>query len=200
MGVERWFLAVVDGCRLLDRARVDPEFGEFLMMPGDFGPGRRGSGRGGLAAEFRAEVDAMNRLHPGVEDRIFTVDKDFDLLHYLLSAERRRGEFAGDDPGTWAILGARGLPDHLRGGQGHPIRYSTPGDVAEIAAWLGGRTAEDLRSAHDPAAMEEQCVYKFWAGRDDAGTWGGIVGYFEGLRAFYVDVAAHGEGVLAIAT
>ncbi len=200
MGMERWYVAVVDGGYLLQRALSDPPFGENLMLPSLFGPERHRYPWGGLHAELRAEVDAMNRLHPGIENRIYTLDRLFDMLHYLLSEPRRRGEFDGDDPGTKAILGTTQLPEHLRGGQGHPMRYSPPAVVREIAAWLEGLAVEDLRAAYAPEKMEEQCVYKFWAGGDYDETRDRIIHSFEGLREFYSGTASNGEGVLTIVT
>ena len=200
MGHERWYVAIPDESRLLARAMADPEFGENLEVPSYLGPQRRGYPRGGPAAEFRAEVDAMNRAHPGIEDRIYTLDRYYDILHYLLSEERRRGEFDGADWGTTAIRGGHPLPEHLRGTQGHPTRSSTPGQVREVAARLTGLTADDLRAAYSTAGMQRQGVYKYQADRNDGETWGWIVRYFEGLRSFYAATAAHGEGVLAIVT
>jgi hypothetical protein len=200
MGMERWYVAVADGCRLLERALSDPAFGEYLGVPSHFGRERWRHNWDGLHAEFLAEVDEMNRSHPGIEDRIYTLDRYFDMLHYLLSEGRRRGEFNGADWGTKSILGGMSLSGHLRGGQGHPIRYSPPADVSEIAAWLEGLTAGDLRSAYSPVGMEKQCVYKYWADRADDQTWDWIIKYVEGLRSFYAGTASHGEGVLAIVT
>lgn len=203
MGMERWYVAVVDGGRLLERALADPEFGEWLQVPSNFGRERRRPNRGGFDPEFmkfRAEVDAMNRLHPGIEDRIYTLDRYYDMLNYLLSEGRRRGELYGDDWGTKAIRGATDLPEHLRGGQGHPTRYSPPAEVREIADRLGGLTVEDLRAAYSPGGMEEQGVYKFQAAWADERTWAWIGRYYEGLRSFYAEVSSHGEGVLVVVT
>jgi len=133
MGVERWYVAVADGCRLLERSLSDPAFGEYLG-PSYFGRERWRLGHGGLHAEFLAEVDEMNRSHPGIEDRIYTLGRYFDMLHYLLSEGRRRGEFDEADWGTRSIRGVMSLPEHLRGGQGHAIRYTPPVEAGEIAA------------------------------------------------------------------
>jgi hypothetical protein len=200
MGMEIWYIAVADGCHLVERSLSDPAFGEYLGGPAYFERDRWRHNQVGLAAEFLAQVDDMNRSHPGIEGRIYTLDRYFDMLHYLLSEGRRRGEPHGADWGTRSILGGKSLSEHLRGGQGHPIRYTPPAEVGEIAAWLEGLTSGDLRSAYSPAEMERQCVYKYWADRADEQTWDRIVGYFEGLRSFYADVALHGEGVLVVVT
>lgn len=200
VGMEMWYIGVADGCELLRRSLSDPAFGEYLGGPAHFERGRWRYHQVDLDAEFLAQVDGMNRSHPGIEGRIYTLDRYFDMLHYLLSEGRRRGEYDGADLGARSIRGGMSLPEHLRGGQGHPIRYTPPVEAVEIAAWLEGLTIGDLRSAYSPAEMERQCVYKYWADRADEQTWDRIVGYFEGLRSFYAEVAAHGEGVLVVVT
>ncbi len=200
MGMERWYAAVIDGGALLTRALADPAFGENLSLPWLFGRDRRRRDPRGDFSEFLAEVDAMNRSHPGIEDRLQTLDRRFDMLHFLLSEERRRGELDAADAGSKAILGANGLPGHLLGGQGHPIRYSPPAEVDAIAVWLAGHAVEDLRSAYDPGAMREQAVYKISQAGEDARTLDLIIEGFHGLRSLYAGAAAHGEGVLAIVT
>ena len=184
MGMERWYVAVADGCRLLERALGNPAFGEYLGIPGHFGRERWRNNWGGLHAEFLAEVDEMNRLHPGIEDRIYTLDRYFDMLHYLLSESRRRGEPDGADWGTKSIVGGMRLPGHLRGGQGHSIRYTPPSEVSEIAAWLQEQTAGSLRVVYSPAAMERQGVYKYWADRADDQTWNRIIGHYRSCGRF----------------
>lgn len=200
MSMEMWYIAVADGCHLLRRSLSDPAFGEYLGGPAYFERERWRHNQVALDAEFLAQVDEMNRSHPGIEGRIYTLACDFDMLHYLLSEGRRRGEYDWADSGTRSIRGGMSLPDHLRGGQGHPIRYTPPAEAGEIAAWLEGLTSEDLRSAYSPAEMERQCVYKYWADRADEHAWGKIIGYFDGLRSFYAEVALHGEGVLVVVT
>ncbi|WP_406696635.1 DUF1877 family protein [Singulisphaera sp. Ch08] len=200
MGMEMWYVAVADGCHLLKRSLSDRAFVEYLGSPGYFGRERWRHNYGDLDAEFLAEVDEMNRLHPGIEGRIYTLDRYFDMLHYLLSEGRRRGEPGGADLGRRSILGGMSLPEHIRGGQGHLIRYTPPAEVGEIAAWLEGQTVAHLRSAYSPTEMERQGVYKYWADRADEQTWDRIIGYFEGLRSFYAGVALHSEGVLVVVT
>ena len=200
MGMERWYVAVVDGCRLLERALDDPAFGEYLGIPNHFGRERWRNSRHGLHSEFLAEVDEMNRSHPGIETRIYTLDRSFDELHYLLSEGRRRGRFDTMDWGTKAIIGSTSLPDHLIGLQGHKIRYSPPTDVHEVVARLGELTPEGIRSVYSPEDMERQRVYKFWADRANEEEWCRTVGYIRGLRAFYADASSNNEGVLTVVT
>ena len=198
--MEMWYIAVADECHLLRRCLSDPAFGEYLGGPAYFGRDRWSQNQIELDAEFLAQVEDMNRSHPGIEGRIYTLDRYFDMLHYLLSESRRDGEYHGADFGTWSILGGTSLPEQLRGGQGHAIRYTPPAEVGKVAAWLESQTVGDLRSAYSPAEMERRCVYKYWADRADEQTWDRIVGYFEGLRSFYADVALHNEGVLVVVT
>lgn len=200
MGMERWYVAVADGCGLVRRVLTDPSFGWHVWSPWHFGPGRAEYRGWDNLAEFLAEVEAMNRSHPGIDRRIHTLDRRFDWLHYLLSESRRRGDFDGTDWGTKAITGSLCLPEHMRGGQGHQVRYSPPADVHEIAAGLAALTLEDIRAVYAPESMERECVYKFVADRADAAMWDLIITDLNRFRAFYSDVAANDEGVFALVT
>ncbi len=70
-------------------------------------------------------------------------------------------------------------------------------DVQEMASYLEGITTDELRKVYDPVDMEYQAVYKFSLdGAEEE--WQYICQFFEGLKAFYIEVAAHQEGVLVI--
>ena len=147
MGTERWYIALPDDCDLLKRAQQDPAFGEWLGCPSIFE-------EGGYQAywpdnevyrEFCEAVKQMNVEHPGIAARVFTLDRAYDKVHYLISEARRTGE-REDDLGSKAILGASSLPPHLRGGQGHSIRYSAPEEVLAIANWISAITFDSLGS------------------------------------------------------
>jgi len=200
MGTERWLVAIPDGSPILARAAIDPEYAEWLSMPWMFRREREQVPRSTDEADFLADLVAMASGHPGIEARVFELDRDYDKLEFLLSPYRRDESSVDDDWGTRAVRGSRPLPDHIRGNQGHATRHSTADDVRAIAAGLDRTTPDDLRAAYDPAAMEEQCVYKFWADSATDRTLPDLVEIFEGFRAFYRHVADRGEGVLAVVT
>lgn len=201
MGIEKWYVALPDDSSLLARAKSDPAFGEYLGFPSIFDKGGIGCKVWDDAGKvFCSMVSKMNEERPGINRRVYTLDRYFDKLHYLLSEERRCGEFDKEDLATQAILGAKALPDHLQGGQGHPIRYSPPRTVMEIALWLELVSADELRKVYDPAAMEEQGVYKNILDDNDGSEWQFIRSCFDTWKALYVEVAASEEGILVVTT
>lgn len=201
MGWERDYQALPDGCELLERAKSDSDFGQYLCFV------KQRFKHGGDAPysisdqahiDFCREVKKLIGLYPGIEKRNYALDQYFDMVHYLISPWKR-GETNSDpnDLGTRAICGATALPGHLVGPQGFSVRYSGPDDVLEIALTLESLTTEDLRIHYNPFRME-RCCYKFWADRADEQTWQWICEYFEGLKAFYMDVAECEQGVVAL--
>jgi len=205
MGRERWYIALTGDCNLLKRAKEDPAFGEFLNWISIFEKGGQDDWPGhdnwpgaAMHREFCEAVKQMNVEHPSIATRVFTLDRIFDQLHYLLSEERRQGDGYADDWGTKAIIGATELPPHLKGTQGFSSRYSRPGDVAAIAAWMSPITKESLRSCYFPEDMDLY-IYKFGYSRDDPdAAFLDIWKYFDDFRAFYKEVALHGEAILTI--
>ncbi|WP_220207047.1 DUF1877 family protein [Reticulibacter mediterranei] len=143
-------------------------------------------------------VQDLQWKHPGIEKRYYDVQRRQDSLLYLLSGDRRNarvGMGSANDIGSEIINGASALPSHIRSGQGFPLRYSSAKEVQEMASYLESRTIDDLRKVFDPVHMEEQGVYKFfadWAEQE----WEFLCQAFEGLKAFYIEVAAYQEGIL----
>lgn len=196
MGLDCTYQALPEGCALLERAKRAPSFGELLALaPWQQEP--PWLAEGGMWTEFYEEVGRLRQRHPGLEERYFRGQRDWDVLHYLLSEARRQG-VEGDDWGTQAVLGARVLDESLRAGQGVPLRYSSPETVRALGEQLEQVTEADLRRVYVPELMEARAVYKFWADRADAEWWEHTVQRFEGLRAFYRRVAREGEGVLVV--
>jgi hypothetical protein len=201
MGWERDYQALPDGCYLLERAKVDPDFGQHLCFIRMFFQ-RHGQpllpNPDEALIDFCQAVRSLIELYPGIEKRYYTLDRYFDMVHYLISAWKRGDRNADpNDMGTKAICGTTELPKHLIGTQGFSIRYSTSDDVQEIALTLASLTQDDLRLRYDHVRMEKFC-YKFWADRADDATWSQIYEYFEGLRGFYLNAAEHNEGVIAL--
>ncbi|MDY7232574.1 DUF1877 family protein [Hyalangium rubrum] len=196
MGIEGLYQALPEGCELLARAIRDPAFAEPFSVANWIPGNPQWLKWGGAWAECARELSKLCETHSGLERRRFDVGPRWDVLHYLLSEARREGHFDRDDWGTHALRGAAALASHLAGGQGIPLRYSRPEIVQVIAEHLGPMTEEDLRRTWEPARMEAQAVYKFWADRAGEDEWGWTVEAFRGLQAFYRQVASHREGVL----
>jgi Domain of unknown function (DUF1877) len=196
MGIDGYYQALPDPCEPLARAIQDPLFGEVFSVanwkPGD----AQWLAWGGVWAECARAWQELCAKHPGLEQRRLYVGRRWDILHYLVSEERRRGRFDADDWGTHAILGADLLAEHLTGGQGIPLRYSPPDAVRGIAERIGLMTEGELRLAWDLLKMEKGSVYKFRADNAGEDQWGWALEAFRGLQAFYRQAASLGEGVL----
>lgn len=96
-----------------------------------------------------------------------------------------------------AVLGDIKLPAYIHGGQGHTSGYNSPDVVQDVADWMRGITMELLRPYFDPVAMDET-VYKFASHLERS--WENISDFFNGFKAFYLVVAAHGDAVLVVVT
>ena len=146
MGTERWYIALPGVCDLLKRAQNDPAFGEYMGWPSTFEKGGHDDWPGSkIFHKFCDAVKQMNVEHPGIAERVFTLNRSYDKVHYLIFEARRTGE-REDDLGSKAILGATSLPSHLKGGQGHRIRYSSPKEVAAIANWMSAITFDSFNT------------------------------------------------------
>jgi hypothetical protein len=198
MGLDMTYQALPRGCDLIERAKADADFGSALsLLPIWYRRGGPGHEPDSTAArELWEAARLLAARHPGPERRSFSPGRTWDVLHYLLSAERREEPDAGEIDALFsrAVKGGEVLAGHLAGGQGIPIRYVTPEDVQAAARRLESMDCAALRAHYDPQRMEDTGVYKFLA--DWPGSWESICGSFLGFRAFYLEVARHGEGVL----
>ena len=195
MGLEMIYQAVPAGCGLIERAKVDQEFGELLChLPFVL---RGSAAEYGWAPEFWRAAQQVLKLHPGLESRYFGLDKNWDVFHYLLSATRRGGVASPTDQLlNKAIRGDESIAEHVRGVQGIPLRLVAARDVIRIAELLRVTPYEAMGENYSPAEMEASSVYKFWAeGQNELlGEW--LREYYEGFRQFYETAAAHGDDVL----
>ncbi|AKQ68383.1 hypothetical protein A176_005295 [Myxococcus hansupus] len=206
MGVETSYQAIPEGTALLERAIQDPDLGELLGLLNSslHGSWYESARRGGPPLNETEETLqhmalSLEHAHPGLKQRFYTLDRRWDMLHFLLSAERR-GEpsLPLDDLFTVAVRGGALLAPHIRGGQGHPIRIVSAAQTQALAARLAEVSQNDLRRHYVPERMEEAAVYKWFAAHVSDSTWPVLWDAFEGLRDFYREVAAHGEAVLVI--
>jgi hypothetical protein len=190
MGLDMSYQAIPGKCDLIDRARNDPAIGELLwLLPSMF---RRGVGlvKGRPEPDpLRREFAELPKRYPGMERWNFDLDRSWDELHYLLSATRR-AEPAGEEDRLLdkAVRGVNGeLADH--------VCYVTPGEVELIGLVLEPMSSESLRVHYVPEKMEQRNVYKFWADRAEEFSLS-AARHFDGFRAFYLDAARRGDGVI----
>lgn len=135
------------------------------------------------------EVRELVRRYPGLESRNCELDRRWDILHYLLSESRRRGEF-GTDVGTQAIYGGPSINERCE-----HVSWTPPHDVFNIAAWLERLTPVQLRRLYDPQQMAGQHLYKYHV-EDAEAIWPFICADLAGLQRLYSAAAEHEEGIL----
>lgn len=198
MGFEISYQAIPADAGLIDRAIRDADYAGWLdsvpfwLRTGN-GPGPRAED---ATAALWQDLTELVRRHPGFESRNCYLDRWWDKLHYLLSANRRGAAgSATDGLMDMAIKGGRLISDHARAPQGCPVRYTSPAEAAEIAQVLRPMRVEQLRPHYSPADMEAAGVYKFFAGRDER-EWEYLPDFFAAFRQFYLNVAEHDEGVI----
>lgn len=198
MGLDMSYQAIPGTCDLIERARSDQAIGEILCcVPYWF---RKGHGpkagswpEGELLWQHLCELE---KLYPGLERCNFALDRAWDELNYLLSANRRGEEAAEEDTILdKAIRGSGEIADHVRAPQGIHVRYVNPCEVELIGLVLEPMSSDNLRVHYSPKKMEFRKVYKFWA--DRAGEFEfSAARYFDGFRAFYLEAARRGDGVI----
>ena len=140
----------------------------------------------------------LERDRPDLPRRNCDLDRRWDILHYLLSATRRGEPAAADRAIDQAFDGTWVVADHVRAGQGAPVRHLPPTAVAEVVAALEPMSEETLRARHHPAALQAASVYKFRADRADDAEWRWTADTFHALREFFRAAARTGDAVLTV--
>ncbi|MCE9567126.1 MAG: YfbM family protein [Planctomycetes bacterium] len=127
----------------------------------------------------------------GVLNRI-QVDKAWDGIAYLLSAERRATDdlYLPADPLAQAVVGREEMLGYGWFEEGKEPLILKPTDVRKIAAALKPVQQKHLRANYDVEAMRAADVYT--AGADVKY----LLGYFASLKAFYVQAAQAGAAVV----
>lgn len=200
MGLDMSYQAIPADCDLIGRAKREEAIGELLcLVPGWF---RKGTGPGRPWPEAESlwrQLCECAALHPGLAKRNYYLDRWWDKLHFVLSANRRREKGSDvDNLLDKAVRGASEIADHVRATQGAPVKYVAPEEVAMIGALLEPVTAESLRGHFIPAKMDALGVYKFASltERDHEVEWSHLANCFAEFRTFYLEAARHGEGVI----
>lgn len=198
MGVEKSFQAIPGNCDLIQRAREDADVGSLLgyvpIWIRDGLPHARYAGWP-EAERFAGMLRTLIEMNPGLEKRNCHLDRRWDILHFLLSANRRRergGEI--DAYVDLALNGAEIIGGQVRGTQGVPVRYTNPSQVELIAAALTSMTKRQMKKYNNPARMQAHAVYKAFG--NSPHRWQTLCEDFAALRGLYVVAAEHGEGVI----
>jgi hypothetical protein len=197
MGLDMAYQAIPGECDLIGSAWQDEELAEMLCGVPYWFRNEAGPTSWPKAEKLWREISELSARHPGLESRNCFLDRCWDKLHYLLSANRRNDSGGEeDDVFDKAVRGERETIEQFRARGGSPVKYVSPDTVQMIALLLEPISAGRLRAHYDPVAMEASAVYKFWADRADEAEWNSISGYFVSFRSFYLEAARHREGVL----
>lgn len=147
-------------------------------------------------ADFGSELMTLIRSNSGLAQRNCYLGHHWDILHYLLAARRREGDSGrGVDWASRAIVGG----DELQGIKfnGTSIFYLPHGELQTTCYQLNQVTAQNLALHYDVQAMIRLGVYSSISLLGKPKVFAELWHAFERLRAFYLDVAAHEEGVIA---
>lgn len=201
MGFEIWYQALPPDSGLIELARSDPDAGVSLaLVPFWFSREDIRSVLGRKGDKDDRLWDACRRLlvlHPDLRTRNCHLAKDWDEIHYLLSATRRDEAATANDLAIDRAFNAGELiADHVVAGQGVPVRYLSPGAVSDIAAVIEPLDRDSLARHYDPVRMEEECVYSFWAESADEVGWEWTVRRFTAFRSFFLAAARAGDAVI----
>jgi hypothetical protein len=200
MGLERSYQAIPADSGLIQRARFEPKIGELLSLVCLWFRQGLSPYSGPVSPESLELHQIVQRLvaaEPELARRNHDLDKRWDQIHYLLSA-RCRGQRMETDDALFdvAVEGEAKIADHVCGSQGVPVRYTSPGKVADVANALQRIDLDILKQHYSLAAMEQMGIYKAFAGRESDDDWEYLSKLVRGLSDFYLDAATHGNGVL----
>lgn len=136
MGLDIEYQAMPENCRLLERSRHEPGFGvnlEFFRSYALKLPKELAYRTDDQFTEFVEEARKTVKQHPAIEHRNLNLGRRWDMLYYLLSERRRKGE--EQDWSHWvekAVLGGQVLNQATQTTIGFPIRYLHPIEVLEV--------------------------------------------------------------------
>jgi hypothetical protein len=133
---------------------------------------------------------------PEPERRVFSLEKDWHVLHYALNGTHD----GGTGPLANAILGGREIPDvegvtSFGAASSDPLRYLDSADVSRVAAALLEVDPSQLLSKLDFADAQKKKIY-LWHTLDDMANWEYLPELFSTFRDFYSEAARSGNCIL----
>lgn len=196
MGLDRTLIALPDDCEAFSIASQGTEYGASLQYFWSYMNGRVSNEKNPSEIDKAYSLAARKIVeeHPGIEGRICSLDRMWDVLHFLLSENRRCNFAYGSDLGSIAVGGEAAVHEFAVASQGVGLKRTSSKKVKEVATWLAQITKEDLKANFHPFRMEID-VYKFQFGGQELDV---AYQYFVSMQQFYLDVAECEEGVLVI--
>ncbi len=139
--------------------------------------------------------DVINGDEEGVQET-FDVDKAWDAIHFLISANRAYADQEEDADSVTLDHSIKGAKEFKGLSRGYGAAGMTPpAEVHTIAGLLEGLSPDELKQRFDPEAMDTAEVYpEIWLQEADA-AWDYVRDHFERLREFYKRAASEKCGV-----
>ena len=137
-----------------------------------------------------------SRSKPQPARRVFSLEKDWHVLHYALNGTHD----GGTGPLADAILGGHEIPDvegvtSFGTRSSDPLRYLDSAEVSSIAAALAEVDPSRLLSKLDFADAQKKKIY-LWHTLDDMANWENLPDLFGTFRDFYSEAARSGNCLL----
>ncbi|MBL8184506.1 MAG: DUF1877 family protein [Blastocatellia bacterium] len=202
MGSELHFQAIPENCRLLARARRDPRFGSFLESLSAFASiindPSISKADDPVFSDFVNEARALVEENPWIEERSLRLGNNWNTIHLLLSEHGRTA--GGNGQGDWverAMKGGDEIHADAKTAAGHPIRYLSPPEVAEISNQISAILPDEIVRNWRPEVIEGAEINVPGAIKpgEQVHTLTTDLGK---LQAFYSTVHKFGEGVLTL--
>jgi len=201
MGTEATFQAIPEDCELLARARADTEVAELMAFFNSYAIGRHPFGwqpKTSAQTYFNSAVKALIQQRPGLVQRYLYAGRKYDMIVYLLSEERRKGNRDTDTSLIHkAIWGSERLHPVARATQGLPIGLVPAQDVVRITEFISTITYDHFHQHYKPPEMEKMGVYKIYAG-DGEEVFSEIWDEFQDIRRFYNEATANNEAAVTV--
>jgi Domain of unknown function (DUF1877) len=156
-----------------------------------------------VAGQLRSKSQASTSKGPQLlkpkpepERRVFSLEKDWHVLHYALNGTHD----GGTGPLADAILGGHEIPDvegvtSFGAASSEPLRYLTSAEVQSIAAALLEVDPSQLLSKVNFADAQKKKIY-LWHALDDMTNWDYLPDLFSTFRDFYSEAACSGNCML----
>lgn len=123
--------------------------------------------------------------------RVFSLEKDWHVLHYALNGTTTGGEGALAN----AVLGGQEIPDVDRVMDYGPLRYLEPEQVRSVADALTAVDPAQLLSRLDQKDAAAKQIYLYHT-LGDLADWSYLPQLFEDFRGFYGSAAHEGSAML----
>jgi len=138
-------------------------------------------------------VKKDKRTSPEEPIKIFSMEKDWHILHYILNGTAE----GGGGPLAYVVLGGTELPDREGIMSYGPARYLTPEQVKAAASALAAADSAALAKRFDVRDANAKRIYGLaYAGGPTTISPEEVMGFVEPVRDFYTEASHDGNAML----